>query len=139
MKQLVNNHQQATIGHLEELAMTDSYAGSDSRLYSLVDTVSDINPEASEVHLVSYQHSTTYLHPAREGWLDKMANLVQMGFTARRPERLIRLVVLVFLNCGRSSCWRGVEGEVDRLVVVQAVKTVAFFATKATESSFLKK
>ena len=28
------------------------------------------------VHLVNYQHST-YLHPTREGWLDKMVNLVE--------------------------------------------------------------
>ena len=31
--------------------------------------------QACVVHLVNYQHST-YLHPAREDWLDKMASLV---------------------------------------------------------------
>ena len=48
MKQLVHDHLQATIGQLEQLAMTDSYAGSRSRLYSLVESVSDISPEVRE-------------------------------------------------------------------------------------------
>ena len=50
IKQLVYNHLQATIGQLEQLAMTDSYAGSRSRLYSLVESVSDIHSDASVVH-----------------------------------------------------------------------------------------
>ena len=44
-KQKVQGHLQTTIGQLEQLAMTDSYAGSRSRLYSLVESVSDISPE----------------------------------------------------------------------------------------------
>ena len=39
MKQLAHNHLQANIGQLEQLAMTDSYPGSRSRLYSLVESV----------------------------------------------------------------------------------------------------
>ena len=45
MKQIVHDHLQATIGQLEQLAMTDSYAGSRSRLYSFVESVLDISPE----------------------------------------------------------------------------------------------
>ena len=41
----------------------------------MVESVSDIIQGVSLVHLVNYQHST-YLHAAREGWLDNMANLV---------------------------------------------------------------
>ena len=45
MKQIVHDHLQATIGQLEQLAMTDSYAGSRSPLYRFVESVSDISPE----------------------------------------------------------------------------------------------
>ena len=122
--------------------MTDSYAGRGSRFYSLVESVSDISPEASLVHLVNYQHST-YLHPAREGWLDKMANLVDRLY-CQETRQVIRLVVLGVLKevvtsnmvlceeqllkrC-RTPFLSSLEGEVDRL---------PFFATKATESHLL--
>ena len=49
MKQLVHAHLQATIGQLEQLAMTNHYAGSRSRLYSLVESVSNISPEVRSV------------------------------------------------------------------------------------------
>ena len=44
MKQIVHDYLQATIGQLEEeqLAMTNSYAGSRSRLYSYVESVSEV-------------------------------------------------------------------------------------------------
>jgi hypothetical protein len=43
----MRHHLQPTIhiGQLEQLAMADSYAGSRSRPYSLVESVSDICPE----------------------------------------------------------------------------------------------
>ena len=87
MKHLVHNQLQA----MEQLAMTDSYAGSRSRSYNFVESVSDISPEASVVHLVNYQHST-YLHPAREGRLDKMANLLDRLY-CQVTRQAIRLVV----------------------------------------------
>ena len=49
MKQIVHDYLQATIGQLEEeqLAMTNSYAGSRrrSRLYSYVESVSEVRVE----------------------------------------------------------------------------------------------
>ena len=40
---------QATIGQLERLAAADSYAGSRTRLYGLVESVSHVSPDTSVV------------------------------------------------------------------------------------------
>ena len=56
--------------------MTDSYAGSRTRLYSLVETISHISPDSSVIHLITYQQSM-YLHPARDGWCDKLASMME--------------------------------------------------------------
>ena len=45
LRESVHKHLASTIGQLERLALTDSYAGSRSRLYSLVESVSKISPE----------------------------------------------------------------------------------------------
>ena len=58
------------------LAMTDSYAGSRSRLYSLVESISHLSPDTCVIHLISYQQ-TTYLPPAREDWLDKLLDMME--------------------------------------------------------------
>ena len=63
------------------------------------------------VHLVNCQHSTC-LRPAREGWLDKMANLVDRLYCQET-----RLVVLGVLKGVVTS------NMVDRVVRVQAVQT----------------
>ena len=60
------------------------------------------------VHLVNCQHSTC-LRPAREGWLDKMANLVDRLYC--QETRLVVLKGVVTSNM------------VDRVVRVQAVQT----------------
>ena len=78
---------QATLGQLEQQAMTDCYAGSRSRLYSLVETVSHIAPESSVVRLLQYQQSTL-LHPARPGWMDRLASLLDRLYTQERRPRI---------------------------------------------------
>ena len=51
-KEVVHQHLQATIGQMEKLAETDSYAGSRTRLYSLVESVSSISPDSSVIQLI---------------------------------------------------------------------------------------
>merc|ERR1719206_994169 len=128
MKQLVHDHLQATIGQLEQLAMTNHYAGSRSRLYSLVESVSNISPEASVIHLVNYEHST-YLHPARSGWLEKMANMMDRLY-CQEKRKGIRLVVLEVLKDVVTS--NMVLWEEQLLERLQGVQTLSVFATKAT-------
>ena len=67
------------------------------------------------VHLVNCQHSTC-LRPAREGWLDKMANLMDRLY-CQETRQVIRLVVLGVLKGVVTS------NMVDRVVRVQAVQT----------------
>jgi len=151
MKQLVHDHLQATIGQLEQLAMTDHYAGSRSRLYSLVESVSQISPEASVIHLVNYQHST-YLHPARAGWLDKMSSLVDKLFCQEKRQgvRLKVLGVLKEVVTSNMVLWEeqlmercvlpylsSIDGEADRVVRLMGVQILAVFATKAMGSHLL--
>jgi len=151
MKQLVHDHLQTTIGQLEQLAMTNHYAGSRSRLYSLVESVSNISPEASVVHLVNYQHST-YLHPARSGWLDKMASLMDRLYCQEKRQgiRLVVLEVLKDVVTSNMVLWEEqllercvlpflstIEGEGDRTIRLQGVQILAVFASKATGSHLL--
>ena len=100
---------------------------------------------------MNYQHST-YLHSAREGWLDKMASLVERLY-CQETRQVIRLVVLGVLKEVVTSniiLWEeqllercvlpflsSVETEVDRVVRLKAVQTVALFASKATGSHLL--
>ena len=51
-REATHGHLQATIRQLERLAETDSYAGSRTRLYSLVESVSSICPDSSVIQLV---------------------------------------------------------------------------------------
>ena len=51
-REALPQHLQATIGQLERLAGTDSYAGSRTRLYSLVESVSSISPDSSVIQLI---------------------------------------------------------------------------------------
>ena len=51
-REALHQHLQATIGQLETLAETDSYAGSRTRLYSLVESVSSISPDSSVIQLI---------------------------------------------------------------------------------------
>lgn len=139
---------QATIGQLERLAMTDSYAGSRSRLYSLVESVSYLSPDTSVVHLISYQQAT-YLHPAREDWLEKLSDMMHRLYM-RENRQAIRLVMLTVLSDVVSSNMllyedqmlekcvlpflTSVEAEADPVVRLQAVQQVAIFATKSSGS-----
>ena len=43
----VEEHLKATIGEMERLAMTESYTGSRTRVYELIESVSTLCPEAS--------------------------------------------------------------------------------------------
>ena len=51
-REATHGHLQATIRQLERLAETDSYAGSRTRLYNLVESVSSICPDSSVIQLV---------------------------------------------------------------------------------------
>ena len=145
-KQSVHEHLQATIGQLERLAMTDSYAGSRTRLYSLVESVSHISPDTSVIHLITYQQ-TMFLHPAREGWLDKLADMMDRLYSheTRQTIRLVMLNVLSEVVSSNLLLWEdlmmekcvlpyltSVDREQDRVVRLQAVQLVATFASKSS-------
>ena len=96
--------------------------------------------QASVVHLVNYQHST-YLHQAREGWLDKMASLVEKLYCQETRNVLgwwffgvLKEVVGIAIALPFLS---SVAVEEDRVVRLQTVQTVALFASKATGSHLL--
>jgi len=145
LRESVHKHLASTIGQLERLALTDSYAGSRSRLYSLVESVSKISPEASVIHLINYQHST-YLHPAREGWLNKLSCLMNRLFCqeSRQAVRLVVLNVLKEVFISNIVLWEdqllercilpflaNIDAESDRTVRVHAVQILAIFASKS--------
>ena len=128
--------------------MTDSYAGSRSRLYSLVESVSHLSPDTSVIHLISYQQAT-YLHPAREDWLEKLSNMMQRLYIgeSRQAIRLVMLTVLSDVVSANMLLYEdqmlekcvlpfltSVETEPDRVVRLQAVQQVAVFATKSSGS-----
>ena len=128
--------------------MTDSYAGSRSRLYSLVESVSHLSPDTSVIHLISYQQAT-YLHPAREDWLEKLSNMMQRLYMgeSRQAIRLVMLTVLSDVVSANMLLYEdqmlekcvlpfltSVETEPDRVVRLQAVQQVAVFATKSSGS-----
>ena len=128
--------------------MTDTYAGSRTRLYSLVESVSHLSPDTCVIHLISYQQAT-YLHPAREGWLDKLADMMERLYIgeSRQAIRLTMLRVLGEVVTSNMLLYEDqmlekcvlpfltlVEAEGDRVVRVQAVQLVAMLGTKASGS-----
>ena len=144
----VHHHLQATIGQLEKLAMTDSYGGSRTRLYNLVESVSHISPDSSVIHLIKYQQSMC-LHPGRDGWCDKLASMMERLYCqeTRVTVRLVMMSVLSEVVTSNMLLWEdqlleksvlpflsNIERESDRVVRVQSVQLVSTFASKSSGS-----
>ena len=148
----VHQHLKTTIGQLEALAMTDRYSGSRSRLYGLVEKVAHLCPEASVLHLLAYMQSTV-LHPARGGWVDRLAGLVDTFYCrdGRRGVRLRALQVLGEVVTANLSLHgerllevcvlphlAKIEEEEDHRVRVEAVQVVSQLASQATGPKLLE-